>query len=210
MIDCSVNYGRHVIDGYLRQSLPFRSVLGIGAGQGYNPLAAKHLAADASLSAEETCPGVVRLLRDNGIGVKTAGLEREQLPFQNRSGDIVMANQVLEHMKGTFWIFHEISRMLRSRGRVIIGVPTRVSFHNWILLFFGRQPTQVKTGSAHVRGFIKRDLPGFLEAVFPGGYWLAASGGSNFCPFLLFPARLLADLFLGTKGPETNFYLGER
>jgi SAM-dependent methyltransferase len=210
MIGRSLNYGRHLIEGYLRQSLPSRSVLGIGAGQGYNPLAAKHLADDASLSAVETCPDAVRLLKDNGIGVTAADLEREQLPFQNGSGDIVMANQVLEHMKGLFWIFHEISRLLRRRGRVIIGVPTCVSFHNWILLFFGRQPTQVKTGSAHVRGFTKGDLIGFLEAAFPGGYRLITSGGSNFYPFPPFLAKPLANLFPGTKGRETNFYLGER
>jgi len=210
MIDRSLNYGRHLIERYLRLSLPFRSVFDIGAGQGCDLLAAKRLAADVSLFAVENCLDFVMLLRENGIGVTTADLERERLPFEDGSVDIVVANRVLEHVKEIFWIFHEISRVLRTRGRVIIGVPTRVSFHNWILLFFGRQPTQIKTGSAHVRGFSKRDLTGFLEPAFPGGYRLIASGGSNFCPFPPFPARPLADLFPGTKGLETNLYQGER
>jgi SAM-dependent methyltransferase len=234
MIDRSLNYGRHLIERYLRQSQPFRTVLDIGAGQGCDLLVAQHLAADALLFAVETRPEFVRLLRDNGIGVKTADLERERLPFQDGSVDIVIANQVLEHVKEIFWIFHEISRVLRTRGRVIIGIPNLASFHNRILLLFGRQPTQIRTGSAHVRGFTKGDLTGFLEAAFPGGYRLITSGGSNFYPFPPFLAKPLANLFPGaawgtflllekqreyageflafpgTKGLETNFYLGER
>ncbi len=234
MIDRSLSYGRHLIERYLGLSLPFGPVPDIGAGQGYDLAAAKNLADDASLLAVETRPDFERHLRDNGIDVKTADLERERLPFQDGSVDIVMANHVLEHMKEIFWIFREISRVLRTGGRVIVGVPNLASFHNRILLLFGRQPTQIKTGSAHVRGFTKRDLTYFLEAAFPGGYRLITSGGSNFYPFPPFPARLLADLFPGaawgtflllekqkeytdeflafpgTKGLETNFYLGEQ
>jgi len=234
MIDRSLNYGRHLVEGYLRLSLPFRSVLDIGAGQGIDLFAAKRLAADASLFAVETCPDYIRLLRENGIGVTTADLERELLPFEDGTVDVVVANQVLEHVKEIFWIFHEISRVLRTGGRVIIGVPNLASFHNRILLLFGRQPTQIKTGSAHVRGFTKRDLIGFLDAAFPGGYRLIASGGSNFYPFPPPIARLLAGLFPGAawgtflllekqraysaeflalprhQGLQTNYYLGER
>lgn len=234
MIDRSLSYGRHLIERYLGLSLPFGPVLDIGAGQGFDLAAAKHLADDASLLAVETRPDFERHLRDNGIDVKTVDLEMERLPFQDGSVDIVVTNQVLEHMKEIFWMFHETSRVLRSRGRMIVGVLNLASFHNRILLLFGRQPTQIKTGSAHVRGFTKRDLTDFLEAAFPGGYRLITSGGSNSYPFTHCIAKVLAVLFPGAawgtilplekqreysaevpafpgiKGLETNYYLGKQ
>ena len=97
----------------------------------------------------------------------------------------------------------------------------------------GRQPSSVKTNSAHVRGFTKSDLLKFFESGFPGGYALAAFGGSNFYPFPPRIAGVLASLFpklavgiflmLEKRGRytrqfldfpreqrlETNFYLGE-
>ena len=85
-------------------------------------VAAKHLADDASLLAVETRPDFERHLRDNGIDVKTVDLEMEWLPFQDGPVDIVVTNQVLEHMKEIFWMFHETSRVLRSRGRMIVVV----------------------------------------------------------------------------------------
>lgn len=234
MIDRSLNYGRHLIERYLRLSLPFRSVLDIGAGQGHDLLSAKRLVPDAVLFAVETCPDFLPALRQNGIGVSATDIEKERLPFENGALDVVVANQVLEHVKEVFWIFHEISRVLRTGGKVIIGVPNLASLHNRILLLFGRQPTQIRTASAHVRGLTKGDLIGFFEAAFPEGYRLIASGGSNFYPFPPFLAKPLAGLFPGAAWGmflllekqkeytqefldfptalrlETNFYLGRQ
>jgi len=97
----------------------------------------------------------------------------------------------------------------------------------------GRQPSPIKTNSAHVRGFTKGDILRFLESCFPGGYKLVAFGGSNFYPFPPIIARPLArvlpnfawgiffllekvidyhDSFMQypiVNRLETNFYTGE-
>jgi len=64
------------------------------------------------------------------------------------------------------------------------------------LLAMGKQPTQHKLCSAHVRPFSKKDTLAFLNACFPGGYELEKFRGSQFYP----PppgrlVRLLADTF---------------
>ncbi len=107
----------------------------------------------------------------------------------------MIANQVLEHTKELFWIFHETTRSLKEGGYFIIGVPNLASFHNRLLLAIGRQPSQINSASAHVRGFTKPDLVGFVNDCFPGGYELVRFGGSNFYPFPSSVAKPLAAVF---------------
>jgi hypothetical protein len=112
-------------------------------------------------------------------------------------------------------------------------VPNLASLHNRLLLAAGRQPSPIKSASAHVRGFTKPDLIGFANECFPGGYELDQYGGSNFYPFppliakplsVLFPSLSWGIFLLLKKCSiyenefiafprvnklETNFYLGE-
>ena len=108
---------------------------------------------------------------------------------------MIIANQVLEHTKEVFWIFHEISRVLTVRGHLIIGVPNLASLHNRVLLALGRQPTVIQTNSAHVRGFTKPDFLKFLSSCFPEGLICRERRGANFYPFPPLVAKPLARLF---------------
>ena len=109
--------------------------------------------------------------------------------------DVVIANQILEHTKELFWIFHETTRVLRGGGKLIIGVPNLASLHNRILLMMGKQPTPIKSASAHIRGFTKPDLLYFVNSCWPCGYKLINWGGSNFYPFSPTLAKPLASVF---------------
>ena len=40
-----------------------------------------------------------------------ANIERDDLPLADGQADLIIANQVLEHTKEIFWIFHEVSRL---------------------------------------------------------------------------------------------------
>jgi SAM-dependent methyltransferase len=145
--------------------------------------------------AIEVFPAYAAQLAEKGVRVHALNIEHDALPFPDGSLDLVMANQVLEHVKELFWIFHEISRVLPVGGKVILGVPNLAALHNRILLAFGRQPSPLKNNSAHIRGYTKGDLLRFLDGCFPGGYGLLKFGGSNFYPFPPVLARPLARLF---------------
>jgi len=120
-------------------------------------------------------------------------IERDSLPLGNEQADLIIANQVLEHTKEIFWIFHEVSRSLKVGGHFLFGVPNVCSLHNRVLILMGRQPSCNTTCSAHVRIFSKGDTVDFLNACFPDGYKLAQFRGAQFYPFPLPVARLLAD-----------------
>lgn len=195
MIDRSLNYGRHHIRSFLAASGQYRTVLDIGAGQGNDLQIARELVPHADLHAIEVHEANVRHLSNRGITVHELDVERERFPLGDGSVDVVLANQILEHTKEIFWIFHEISRVLRTGGVLIIGVPNLASLHNRLLLLFGVQPTPLKNDSAHVRGYTRGDLLRFLNRPFPGGYELVRFGGSNFYPFPPAVARPLAALY---------------
>ena len=124
-----------------------------------------------------------------------ANIERDELPLADGEADLIIANQILEHTKEIFWIFHEVSRSLKIGGHFLFGVPNICSLHNRFLLLLGKQPTQHKACSAHVRPFSKGDTLAFLNACFPGGYKLVDFRGSQFYPFPARMSRLLANAF---------------
>jgi SAM-dependent methyltransferase len=165
----------------------------IGAGEGFDLESARIIVPSAKLFAIELFEPNIVTLRGRGIEVYQIDIEKDILPFKDSSIDVVIANQILEHTKEIFWILHEISRVLKIRGRFLVGIPNLASFHNRLLLLIGKQPTSIQLHSAHVRGFTKSDFLKFLN-IF-GGYQLIDFKGSNFYPFLPLLARPLATMF---------------
>lgn len=237
MIDRSLNYGRHLIQNFSQKALlagpDVAKVLDIGAGSGSDLALVQSVAPKAELHGVEIFSQNVALLKGLGVTTHALNLELDPLPFENESLDLVIANQVLEHTKEIFWIFHQVSRSLKVGGSFLIGVPNLASFHSRCLLAVGRQPTAIQTASAHIRGFTQHDLLRFIEKCFPGGYQMTQFGGSNFYPFPAVIAKPLAQvwgngsvsifLLLKKIKPyensfinfpvqeklETNYYLGE-
>jgi SAM-dependent methyltransferase len=195
MIDRSLNYGREIIEYFIQHSVPFATVLDIGAGTGSDLLLARKWNPSARLLALEGTPSSVESLVTLRVEAALHDLERSRFPYKDECFDIIIANQILEHTKEVYWILHEISRTLRVGGRLIIGVPNLAALHNRVLLLLGRQPSQIKTLSAHVRGFTRGDLLAFLEGCFPGGYRLIDFRGANFYPFPPWLARPFAHIF---------------
>jgi SAM-dependent methyltransferase len=190
-----LNYGRHVVARFVGDAAPARVVVDVGAGGGADLDAARACLPGAAFHAIESHAPSVDALRTRGYAVHPLDIERDRLPFESGSVDIVIANQVLEHTKELFWIAHEVSRVLRVGGSFVVGVPNLASLHNRVLLALGRQPTQIRSASAHVRGFTRPDLLAFFDDCFPGGYRCAGFGGSNFYPFPPVLARPLARAF---------------
>lgn len=194
-IRCSLNYGREHIAKFCSQALPYDTVLDIGAGSGDDLRTALTIFSPAKAYAVEVNPVSAQRLAAQGVEVFNINVERQKIPLGDGCVDLVILNQVLEHIKDVYWVAHEVTRLLPVGGKLIIGVPNLASLHNRILLMLGRQPTSIKTNSAHVRGFTRGDLLQFFEEIYPGGYQLIGHKGANFYPFPPGLARLLAAAF---------------
>lgn len=196
-----LNYGRDIIVKYVRQYVDNYNheitILDLGAGTGTDLLNSKEAITMAGkrvkLLAIENYEPNVEVLLQKEISVASVNIEDSVFPFSDKSIDIVIMNQVLEHTKEIFFIMGEISRILKKDGICIIGVPNLASLHNRILLLFGKQPTSIRAFGPHVRGFTKDDFIIFSEC---GNYFEnIAFSGSNFYPFGRRLSMLLAKIF---------------
>jgi len=231
MVDRRLNYGREIVARFVSGGDP-RVVLDLGPGLGEDMAAVRAAHPRARIVGLEAHAPYAERLRSMGVEVVTCNIERDAFPFEDGTVDLIVANQVFEHVKEVHWILHECARVLRVGGSLVIGVPNLASLHNRVLLAIGRQPTSLANWSAHVRGFTKADLSATLDKGFPGGYRPVESAGSNFYPLPGPLAKLAARAWPGaawgffgrfvkartydgsylrwpvSQTLETNFYLG--
>lgn len=63
-----------------------------------------------------------------------------KLPIRSSSIDVIIANQVIEHLYDSDVFVKEIYRILKPKGYVIVSTNNLASWHNIFSLFFGKQP----------------------------------------------------------------------
>ena len=64
----------------------------------------------------------------------------KKLPFSDRTFDLVVANQLIEHLSDTDMFVKEVYRILRGGGICICSTMNLASFHNIVALALGYQP----------------------------------------------------------------------
>lgn len=195
MIDKSINWGRDLIAQFTVDLPNDAKILDIGAGSGSDLLNIHANNPTSHLNGIECYPENQEKLRSEGITVYSLDIEMNRLPFEDESIDLIICNQIFEHLKQIWWVMHEISRILKVNGQLVIGVPNLASFHNRVLLLIGKQPTCIQNDGAHIRGYTKRDLIRFIVDISDNMYKLEQYKGSNFYPFSPFMAKRLAKLF---------------
>ena len=204
-IDVDEQYGRHIIEHFAQKINKADIVCDLGVGLGEDLLRFKKYHENVKLFGVDFADKLKDDLLSKNIALQIKNIEKEALDFKDESVDVFIANQVFEHTKEIFWINDQIARKLIIGGYLIIGLPNISSLHNRILFLFGKQPTQMKTYSAHIRGFAHNEIVDFFHICFPGGYELVEKRGAQFYPFPKFAARFLSAIF--PNFAFSNFYL---
>jgi SAM-dependent methyltransferase len=185
-------------------------LLDLGCGDGALTVRlAERVGAGRMLGVERDA-GRVALARARGVEVVVADLA-ETLPVADATVDVVVANQVIEHVPATDRLLAEVRRVLRPDGYALVSTNNLASWHVVAALVIGWQPAPchvseeviVGTGAApaegdpgspgqmHLRLFTHRALAGL--AAFHG---LAVDGRrtAGYYPFGPRVARVLARL----------------
>lgn len=115
-----------------------------------------------------------------GIEVVRLDIERESFPWPEAAFDVVIMNQVLEHLKNVWWPMSEAHRVLKPGGTLIVSVPNLASLHNRLLLALGLQPSSIRTFGPHVRGFARSEFERFVA--HGGALRVEQSVGVGFYP----------------------------
>ncbi len=124
-----------------------------------------------------------------GLEVARIDLETGRLPWPDESVDVVVCNQVLEHLKNVWLPMTEMHRVLRRGGHALLSVPNLASLHNRLLLGLGRQPTSIRVFGPHVRGYAFGEFREFVTQA--GAYEVERAESAGFYPL---PARLSGPL----------------
>lgn len=130
--------------------------------------------------------------------VKKVDLETGDIPYQNDMFDIIICNQVLEHLKNYSKIIDEIIRVTRKRGFIVIGIPNLAHLINRIYLLFGIQPMCIHLDGPHVRAFTHKSFVRMLDSF--QRVKLIDCTGSAMYPLPFFMARYIGDYFVGLTG----------
>lgn len=84
----------------------------------------------------------IEVFREKGktILMKECDIDTENWPFEDNKFDVIVSNQVLEHMANTDHFFEEFYRIIKRGGYGIISCPNLSSLHNIIQLILTFQP----------------------------------------------------------------------
>lgn len=115
------------------------------------------------------------------IRISSINLEKDRFPYSEESFDVIVCNQVLEHLKNIFLLLSEMDRTLKSGGYLAIGIPNLAALHNRILLVLGVQPVCNAITGPHIRCFTHKAFLKFLKS--NSNFRLIATAGSSLYPF---------------------------
>lgn len=130
-----------------------------------------------------------------GLEVARVDLEAARFPWEDESVDVVVCNQVLEHLKNVWLPMTEMHRVLRPGGHAVLSVPNLASLHNRVLLALGRQPTSIRVLGPHVRGYTFREFRDFVG--LGGAYEVQRALSAGFYPLPATMSRPFSSVWTG-------------
>ena len=173
------------------------TLLDIGCSDGSRTVTrGRALGADRLLGVE-VYDGPAAEAAERGVEVARSPTRPKPLPFPDESVDVVVCNQVLEHLKNIWLPMSEMHRVLRVGGGALLSVPNLGSLHNRVLLALGRQPTSIRVFGPHVRGYTLREFGALVER--GGAYEIERRRGVGFYPLPSPWSRPLSALWAGAS-----------
>ncbi len=102
-------------------------------------LKAKEKIASDDIVATDISPSFIREAKEFGLKAAVCDLTKS-LPFKSNTFDVVLSNQVIEHLFDVDLFVSEIFRILKSGGYAIMGTENLAAWYNIFPLLFGYQP----------------------------------------------------------------------
>ena len=189
---------------HLLQAIPeARNLLDVGCGDGH---ATRRYAGTWNLPPEKIVGIELQEKYTKTIDsfrVYSFDIEKESFPFADQSFDVVVCNQVIEHLKVVIFPLREMARVARKDGFLAVGIPNLSALISRFYLLLGRAPISLAFPGPHVRGFAHRSFVRFLGS--NPNFVLTATTGAVFYPVPPPLSEPLARRFPG--GACYTFYL---
>ena len=187
-----------IFDQNLRTYAP-HNILDIGCGNGdrtiriakyYNVSMSNVHGLDYNVDLMTTCK--------KAFNASSIDLETDHIPYKDNTFDLVICNQVLEHLKNYKKTISEAIRVTKNQGYIVFGIPNLAHLINRIYLLFGFQPLCIHLDSSHVRSFTHRNFVKLLNSL--ESVRLIDCKGSLMYPLPFLIANRIKDHFIGLTG----------
>src|SRR5437867_2619061 len=113
----------------------------------------------------------------------------EAIPARDRSFDVILASEVIEHLENPRAVFREFSRVLRREGRLILTTPNQESIRSIAGLLFGGHFVAFLGDCypAHITALLRKDFQRICsETGFsPPRFYYTNRGGIPKLPYIL-------------------------
>jgi SAM-dependent methyltransferase len=156
-----------------------RAVLDVASGAGFGLQMLRQAGARATgVDYDAAALDDVRALEPNARLVRADAL---RLPIADRSVDLVVSFETIEHVADAGQFVRELERVLKPRGRLVLSTPNRA---------FG--PPELHTGNRfHIKEFIADELRALLSTCFADVklYGQRPSPAYRYVPYLLVTRR---------------------
>jgi ubiquinone/menaquinone biosynthesis C-methylase UbiE len=120
------------VDLALRLLTPGRRLLDVGCGAGL--LAGQARDRFAEVHGVDIAESAVTLAREQGVAAAVVNLNEQRLPYEDGFFDAVTALSSLQYVEDVDATLAECARVLRSGGRLLVGVPNmRALWRLWTL-----------------------------------------------------------------------------
>jgi SAM-dependent methyltransferase len=118
---------------------PGATLLDLGCGDGALTVRAAQRVGATTMLGVESEPTLAAAAEAAGVQVAKVDLA-QPLPYEAGSVDVVLSNQVIEHLFDTDHFMREIARVLSPRGHAVVSTNNLASWHNVAALVVGWQP----------------------------------------------------------------------
>lgn len=157
----------HRAQAKIARSIPVRQtprrLLDIGSGAGVGAkLLADAIGIDHVVCIDISVAALQEVSR-RGLSPLIASAEGFKLPFPSGVFDIVVLDEVIEHLVDTDSILDEIHRVLRTDGQLLLSTPNLAAWFNRIAILFGLQPAFSEVSFRKVYGRPGSGLVGHLR-----------------------------------------------
>jgi ubiquinone/menaquinone biosynthesis C-methylase UbiE len=125
-------------------------------------------------------------------------LEKNELPFRDNTFDLVICNQVLEHLISYTDVMNDAIRVTSRGGYILFGIPNLSHLINRIFLLFGIQPMCIAIDGPHIRGFTHKSFIKLLRSFDKAD--LVDFTGTLMYPLPYFLANIMSKHFVGLTG----------
>jgi methionine biosynthesis protein MetW len=125
-------------------------------------------------------------------------LEKNELPFRDDAFDLVICNQVLEHLISYTNVMNDTIRVTKKGGYIVFGIPNLSHLINRILLLFGLQPMCIAIDGSHIRGFTHKSFINLLRSF--DQVEIVDFTGTVMYPLPYFLAKIMSKHFIGLTG----------